>query len=102
MEDAVEAKWVSPSLHDHRDAVKYSSKRTCPSYNSADGKNIEIKDESANSTMNSIVAAGPKALPFEFRALEVCLESACRCLESEVCSLSIICFWHCSKYNFVI
>lgn len=23
-------------------------------------------------------------VPFEFRALEVCLESACRCLESEV------------------
>ncbi|KAH0465436.1 hypothetical protein IEQ34_005539 [Dendrobium chrysotoxum] len=26
-----------------------------------------------------------KVLPFEFRALEVCLESACRLLESEVC-----------------
>ncbi|XP_059656340.1 magnesium transporter MRS2-F-like [Cornus florida] len=29
------------------------------------------------------VAAGTKLLPFEFRALEGCLESACRCLESE-------------------
>ncbi|RWW88869.1 hypothetical protein BHE74_00002235 [Ensete ventricosum] len=28
-----------------------------------------------------------KVLPFEFRALEVCLESTCRCLESEVCFL---------------
>lgn len=28
-----------------------------------------------------------KVVPFEFRALEVCLESACRCLESEVCIL---------------
>lgn len=27
-----------------------------------------------------------KVLPFEFRALEVCLESACRCLEAEVLS----------------
>ncbi|XP_078434114.1 magnesium transporter 4 isoform X2 [Wolffia australiana] len=28
-----------------------------------------------------------KTLPFEFRALEVCLESACRCLESETLAL---------------
>lgn len=28
--------------------------------------------------------AAPKSLPFEFRALESCLESACGCLESEV------------------
>jgi hypothetical protein len=27
-----------------------------------------------------------KVLPFEFRALEVCLESACRSLEEEVCA----------------
>lgn len=33
------------------------------------------------------VADGPKLLPFEFRALEACLESACRCLESEVSCL---------------
>jgi hypothetical protein len=31
---------------------------------------------------------GPKVLPFEFRALEACLEAACSCLESEVCLLS--------------
>lgn len=29
----------------------------------------------------------PKTLPFEFRVLEVCLESACRCLESETSTL---------------
>lgn len=29
-------------------------------------------------------ALGSKSLPFEFRVLEVCLESACRCLETEV------------------
>lgn len=29
----------------------------------------------------------PKILPFEFRVLEVCLESACRCLESETSTL---------------
>lgn len=27
---------------------------------------------------------GPKVLPFEFVALEACLESACSCLENEV------------------
>lgn len=27
---------------------------------------------------------GPKLLPFEFVALEACLEAACTCLESEV------------------
>ncbi|KAF8411773.1 hypothetical protein HHK36_004332 [Tetracentron sinense] len=31
--------------------------------------------------------AGPKVLPFEFKALEVCLEFACRCLESETSTL---------------
>ncbi|XP_068658738.1 magnesium transporter MRS2-F-like [Aristolochia californica] len=30
---------------------------------------------------------GTKILPFEFRVLEVCLESACRCLESETTTL---------------
>jgi hypothetical protein len=27
---------------------------------------------------------GPNVLPFEFRALEVCLEAACSCLDAEV------------------
>lgn len=30
---------------------------------------------------------GPKVLPFEFRALEACLEAACSCLESETAVL---------------
>ncbi|XP_020253190.1 magnesium transporter MRS2-F-like [Asparagus officinalis] len=30
---------------------------------------------------------GAKMVPFEFRALEVCLESACKCLESETLTL---------------
>ena len=37
-----------------------------------------------NATVLSPAGVGPKILPFEFKALEVCLESACRCLESEV------------------
>ncbi|KAJ6289119.1 hypothetical protein OIU76_025005 [Salix suchowensis] len=43
--------------------------------------------EGEGSTINVSVAAGPKALPFEFKALEACLESACRCLESETRTL---------------
>eukprot|EP00249_Psilotum_nudum_P011944 c23481_g1_i1 orf=444-1946(-) len=30
---------------------------------------------------------GPKVLPFEFRALEVCLEAACSCLDAEATAL---------------
>lgn len=61
---------------------------TSPTYNSGDVKSMEIAGESAK-MMNDLVAAGPKVLPFEFKALEACLESSCRCLESEVCGLSI-------------
>ncbi|CAJ2676779.1 unnamed protein product [Trifolium pratense] len=37
-----------------------------------------IPDDSSNN-----VDAAPKQLPFEFKALEACIESACTCLESE-------------------
>lgn len=37
-----------------------------------------------NSSIQAPVATGAKLLPFEFRALEACLESACECLESQV------------------
>lgn len=32
------------------------------------------------------VVSAPKQLPFEFKALEACIESTCTCLESEVCT----------------
>lgn len=35
----------------------------------------------------SVNGNGPKILPFEFRALEACLEAACRCLETETTTL---------------
>lgn len=51
----------------------------------------DMPQQNAENDPNSItgppVAAGPKLLPFEFRALEACLESACRCLESETQTL---------------
>ncbi|KAG1328002.1 putative magnesium transporter MRS2-3 [Cocos nucifera] len=44
----------------------------------------ETPEGSPRSPMDACTHGGTKVLPFEFRALEVCLESACRCLESEV------------------
>lgn len=46
----------------------------------------ELTDHSPT-MMNMPIDAGPKILPFEFKALEACLESACRCLESETRTL---------------
>lgn len=43
-----------------------------------------FRKDDPNATFFSSAGGGPKLLPFEFKALEICLESACRCLESEV------------------
>lgn len=40
---------------------------------------------------------GPKLLPFEFVALEACLEAACSCLDNEVKNNSIDLF-ECAKH----
>lgn len=42
------------------------------------------KDSSRRARNSSAIGGVQKMLPFEFRALECCLKSACRCLESEV------------------
>jgi magnesium transporter len=34
---------------------------------------------------------GPNVLPFEFRALEACLEAACSCLDTEVLVYCCVC-----------
>ena len=60
-------------------------KRFSLSFNAmSDMSTIGTRDHSLKNTENATGAAVPKQ-PFEFRALEVCLESACKCLESEVC-----------------
>ncbi|KAG6768484.1 hypothetical protein POTOM_027405 [Populus tomentosa] len=87
MEDAAEVTWGSPSLNTHHSSEKSLSKRRAPTCNFVNMKSQEIEGEGANSTINVSVAAGSKALPFEFKALEACLESACRCLESETRTL---------------
>ena len=50
----------------------------------SDMSTIGTRDHFLKNAENTTEAAVPKQ-PFEFRALEVCLESACKCLESEVC-----------------
>ncbi|KAG6775352.1 hypothetical protein POTOM_018796 [Populus tomentosa] len=76
-EGVVEDTWGSPS------GFRERPKQEKRSSFSADMKSQEIVGEGANTTMNVRVAAGPRLLPFELRALEACLESACRCLERE-------------------
>ncbi|XP_062207809.1 magnesium transporter MRS2-F isoform X2 [Phragmites australis] len=69
-----------------------------PVPNSPKGHELEMTKKTANvvgemtssSSMPALTAAkdgNTKVLPFEFRALEVCLESACRCLEEETSTL---------------
>ncbi|KAF9681841.1 hypothetical protein SADUNF_Sadunf05G0044500 [Salix dunnii] len=84
--DVIEDTWASPSLNTHHVSEKNSSKRRDPAYISVDMNSQEIVGEGANKTINVPVAAVPKVLPFEFRALDACLESACRCLECETLS----------------
>ncbi|XP_057496136.1 magnesium transporter MRS2-F-like [Actinidia eriantha] len=76
--DAVGGTWGSPSTNSHHDMPQNFNE-------SSDLQNAER--DIPNSKAESSVAAGPKLLPFEFRALEACLESACRCLESETQTL---------------
>jgi hypothetical protein len=45
----------------------------------------EMTHSSSVPTLTAMKDGSTKVLPFEFRALEVCLESACRSLEEEVC-----------------
>jgi len=71
-----------------------------PGPNSSKGHELEMTKKSttvvpemtSSTSMPNLAAAkdgNAKVLPFEFRALEVCLESACRSLEEEVCA----CIW---------
>ena len=71
-----------------------------PVPNSSKGHELEMTKKSttvvpemtSSTSMPNLAAAkdgNAKVLPFEFRALEVCLESACRSLEEEVCA----CIW---------
>ncbi|KAF0916413.1 hypothetical protein E2562_007514 [Oryza meyeriana var. granulata] len=69
-----------------------------PAMTSSKGNELEMANKNADvvggmthsSSMPTLTAAkdgNTKVLPFEFRALEVCLESACRSLEEETSTL---------------
>ncbi|KAM0947388.1 putative magnesium transporter MRS2 [Dioscorea sansibarensis] len=49
--------------------------------------NVEMAEGRPRPPLDLCKNGVTKVLPFEFRALEVCLESACRCLESETSTL---------------
>ncbi|KAJ9671118.1 hypothetical protein PVL29_027217 [Vitis rotundifolia] len=88
IEDAADANWGSPSVHGFNGSVTNSRKRPSQRVNvSSEVLNVDVKEDSPKTSEDERVAAGPKVLPFEFRALEACLESACRCLESETQTL---------------
>ncbi|KAK7358766.1 hypothetical protein VNO77_00705 [Canavalia gladiata] len=57
------------------------------SQNSSPVKIESTADNYKISSETATVAAAPKQLPFEFRVLEPCIESACKCLESETSAL---------------
>ncbi|KAF8404100.1 hypothetical protein HHK36_008980 [Tetracentron sinense] len=78
--------WVSLSFHDPHGLTRSLS---TPFNISSDisWPIAEMNGSSPKITMDAPLAAGPKLLPFEFKALEACLESACRCLDSETSTL---------------
>lgn len=83
MDNTTAAVWASPSLHAHCDSAKSLRNRTSQN-NDVSPETQRTADVDVKMTADLPVATGPKVLPFEFKALEACLESACRCLESEV------------------
>lgn len=58
---------------------------TGPSQDGLRRRASRSSNERTDDVPETPVVAGPKVLAFEFRALESCLESACGCLDSEVC-----------------
>lgn len=57
----------------------------CTSISRCEEINEEDKPDGKQSLENQ---DGSKVLPFEFVALEACLEAACSCLENEVANLT--------------
>ncbi|KAJ0988479.1 hypothetical protein J5N97_006835 [Dioscorea zingiberensis] len=56
-------------------------------YEASTTGHVEMAEGSPRPPLDLCKNGVTKVLPFEFRALEVCLESACRCLESETSRL---------------
>ncbi|XP_010242771.1 PREDICTED: magnesium transporter MRS2-F-like [Nelumbo nucifera] len=90
LEVAATASSDTPLFHVHSVLIKPSSQNISEQLHDSLGISVphsEMKDSSPKSTTDAPVGAGTKVLPFEFIALEACLESACRCLDSETSTL---------------
>jgi len=59
---------------------------------------VEMPKGTSLPALNSGKEGVYKVFLFEFRTLDVCLESACRCLESEVCGLLLSVVHYCINY----
>lgn len=55
---------------------------------SGSGGLLAEHDEDEKGKEEPVSSHGPRDLPFEFIALEACLEAACSCLETEVKSIT--------------
>ncbi|KAG9444030.1 hypothetical protein H6P81_015370 [Aristolochia fimbriata] len=78
--------WGSPSMLDHGSASPSNIVSSQMQHLSSDISTI-IPQRNGGASPELSRAVGTKVLPFEFRVLEVCLESACKCLESETTTL---------------
>lgn len=57
------------------------------------GEDQDVDEKVEGGEKSGLVSSnGPKVLPFEFIALESCLEAACSCLENEVSYLIDFCY----------
>ncbi|XP_020586146.1 magnesium transporter MRS2-F-like [Phalaenopsis equestris] len=81
LQTRVSSSFAAPmhSVAESSDSDAYHAAKAVRSY--------EIQTGSPRTTLDAYNNGGAKVLPFEFRALEVCLESACRHLESETLTL---------------
>ncbi|XP_031273918.1 magnesium transporter MRS2-F-like [Pistacia vera] len=80
-DDKADRSWASELL------IQGLHKRTSQSSAEKNETNPQTTVDIPEKTRDIPEATCPKVVPFEFRALEACLESACKCLESETKTL---------------
>ncbi|KAJ0963347.1 hypothetical protein J5N97_028469 [Dioscorea zingiberensis] len=71
---------------DGYDSEEPQSRMKSPPHGSGDDQAVGKKREGGEKS-DLVDSNGPKVLPFEFIALESCLEAACSCLENETATL---------------
>ncbi|GAB2287213.1 hypothetical protein Dimus_021594 [Dionaea muscipula] len=86
----LEVTWNSHRMlhRDDNNSMKNSSRTRSPRFSvGSEIPTPESESSARTCRLNEHLGSIPKQLPFEFRALEACLESACRCLDSETLTL---------------